>query len=117
MFIAAATFFSFNVLSVNSLECVSKNYQECIARPKIIDVNISEPMFYPYNIKVNDFSGSCNNINDPYAKLCIPDIVKSINVKVFNLMHQINETKYKIWHETCKCVCRVSAAICNSKQM
>ena len=47
---------------------------------------------------------SCNNINDPYAKLCIPDAVKDINVKAFNLMSRTNETKYIEWHEiyTCK---------------
>ena len=35
--------------------------------------------------------GSCNNINDPYAKLCVPDAFKNINVKVFNLMSRTNE--------------------------
>ena len=66
----------FNLLYVNSLECVSMNNQECKARPKIIDVNSNEPVFYPYSIKVNKCSGSCSNINDSYAKLCIPDIIK-----------------------------------------
>ena len=78
---AAMTFFSFSVLSVHSLECVSMNNQECKARPKIIDVNNNEPVFSPYSIKVSKCSGNCNNINDPYAKLCVPNIVKSINVK------------------------------------
>ena len=45
----------------------------------------NEPSFYPYNILVNKCSGSCNNINDLYAKLCIPDVVKNMNIKVFNL--------------------------------
>ena len=109
--------FSFNVLNVNSLECISMNNQECKARPKIIDVNNNEPVFYSYSIKVNKCSGSCNNVNNPYTKMCVPDIVKSINVKVFNLMQRINETKQILWHETCKCVCRLSAAVCNSKQI
>ena len=61
--------FSFSVLSVNSLECISMNNQECKTRPKIINTNNNEPVFYPYIIKVNKCSGSCNNINDPYAKL------------------------------------------------
>ena len=74
-------------------------------RPRIIDVNCNEPVFYPYSIKINRFGGSCSNINDPYTKLCIPDIVKSINVKVFDLMQRINETRQIIWHETCKCAC------------
>ena len=73
----------FNLSYVNCLECISMNNQECKARPKIIDINNNEPVFYPYSIKVSKCSGSCSNINDPYAKLCVPDIVKNINVKVF----------------------------------
>ena len=93
------------------------NNQECKARPKIIDVNNNEPVFYPYSINVNKYSGSCSNINDPYAKLCIPDMVKNINVKVFNLMSRINETRQILWHETCKCVCRLTSTVCNSRQI
>ena len=74
-------------------------------------------MFYPYSIKINKCSGSCNGINDPYAKLCVPDIIQNINVKVFNLMQRLNETRYIIWHETCKCMCRLTSSICNSKQI
>ena len=115
------TFFGFNGIafspsSVNSLECVSMNNQECKARTKTIDVNSNEPVFYPYSIRVNKCSGSCNNINDPYAKLCIPDIIKNINVKVWNLMQRINETRHIIWHESCKCVCKLTASVCNNKQ-
>ena len=117
MFIAAVTFFSFNVLNSNSLKCVSMNNKECKARPNIINVNNNEPVFYPYSIKVNKCSRSCSNINDPYAKLCIPEFAKIINVKVFNLMSRINETRNIIWHETCKCVCRLTSSVCNSRQI
>ena len=51
-------------------------------------------MCYPYSIKVNKCRGSCNNINDPYAKICVPDNIKYINVKVFNLMSRTNETRH-----------------------
>ena len=50
------------------------------------------------------------------AKLCVPDVVKNLNVKVFNMMAKINETRKVVWHETCKCVCRLTSAICNDKQ-
>ena len=83
----------FNLSYVNSLEFISMNNQECKARPKIINVNSNEPVSYPYNIKVNKCSGSCSNINDPYAKLCFPDIIKNTNIKVFNLMSRSNETR------------------------
>ena len=56
--------------SVNPLECVSMNNQKCKVRPEIVNVNSNEPLFYPFSIKTSKCSGSCNNINDPYAKLC-----------------------------------------------
>ena len=73
-------------------------------------------MFYPFSVKINRCSGICNSINDPYAKNCIPDIVKNLNVKVFNLMSRSNETKSIKLHETCKCICRLNTIICNNKQ-
>ena len=82
--------------------------QKCMSRPKIININANEPIFYPYSIKVNKCSVSCNNINDPFAKLCVPDITKSINIKVFNLMARINETGQIVWHETCKFICKLN---------
>ena len=115
-FFTAITFFSCSVLNVNSLECVSMNNQECKIRSEIIIVNTIEPMFYPYSITINKCKGSCNTINDPYAKLCVPDIIKNINVKVFNLVSRINETKHIEWHKTCKCKCRLDASVCNNKQ-
>ena len=90
--------------------------QACKVRPKIINLNSNEPVFYPFSIKISKCSGSCNNINDPYAKICVPDVVKDLNVKVFNLMSRTNETRHIKWHETCKCKCRLDASVCNNKQ-
>ena len=73
-------------------------------------------MFFPFSIKTSKCSGSCNNINNPYAKLCVPDAVKNLNVRVFNLMLIINKTSHIEWHETCKCKCRLDASVCNNKQ-
>ena len=93
------------------------NNQKCRARPKIVDINNNEPVIYPYSIIVNKCSGNCNNINNPYGKLSIPGVVKKITARVFNLMSRINETRQILWHETCKCVCRLSVAVCNIKQI
>ena len=90
----AITFFSYNVLNVNSLECVSMNNQECKIRTEIIHLKTNEPMFYPYSIKINKCKGSRNTINDPYAKICVPDEIKNTNVKVFKLMSRTNETRH-----------------------
>ena len=89
-------FSSFNLSNLNSLECISMKNQECKAIPKITDVNSDELLFYPYEIKVNICNGGCKNINDPYAKLCVPDIIKNINVKVFILMKQVTKTRHNM---------------------
>ena len=115
-FFSAVTSCSFNVLNVNSLECVSMNNQKCKIRSKLISRNTDEPVFYPYSITINKCKGSCNTINDPYAKLCVPDIIKNINVKVFNLISRTNETRHIECHKTCKCKCRLDASVFNNKQ-
>ena len=92
------------------------NNQECKIKTEIINLNTNERMFYAYSIKINRCKGSCNTINDTYAKICVPDQIKDTIVKVFNLMSRTNETMYIKWHKTCKCKCRLDASICNNKQ-
>ena len=70
------------------------NNQECKIRIEIINVNTNEPVFYPYSITINKCKGSCNTIGDAYAKSCVLDTIKNINVKVFNLMSRTNETRH-----------------------
>ena len=97
------------------LNCVSMNNQACKIRPKIVDVCSNNPIFYPFSVKINRCSGNCNSINDPYAKICVPDVVKNLNVKVLDLMSRTNETRSILLHEICKCICRLNKTICNNK--
>ena len=106
----------FSILKVKTLECVSVINEKCMSIPKIINLNADEPVFYPQSIKANKCGGDCNNINDPMAKLCVPDIVRDMNIKVFILLVRINVTIKAVWHETCKCVCRLTSAVCNDRQ-
>ena len=112
----AITFIYFNLSNIYLLECISMNNQECKIRTEIINLNTNEPVFYPYSIKINECKGSCNTINDPYAKICVPDNIKNTNLKVFILISRTNETRHIKWHKTCKCGCRLNASICNNKQ-
>ena len=116
-FIKKVIFIGYTILSsfTNAcpLSCISMSNQECKTRTEIINVNRNNPIFYPLSIKISKCSGNCNNINDPYAKICVPDVVKDLDVKVFNLMSRTNETKNIKWHETCKCECRLDAIVCN----
>ena len=104
-----------SLVGTTSLNCISMKNQECKVRPEIINVNSNEPVFYPFSIKTSKCSSSCNNINDSYAKIWVSDVIKDLNVKVFNLMSTNNETRHIKWHETCKCKCRLDVSVCNNK--
>ena len=58
------------------------NNQECKIRPEIKNINSNELLFY----------ASCNNINDPYARIYVTDVVKNMYIKVSNLMSRTNDT-------------------------
>ena len=88
-----------NFTKVSPLSCISMTNQKCKTRPQVVNC-----------------SGNCNNINNPYTKNCVPDAIKNLNVKVFNLMSRTNEIRFTEWHETCKCKCRLDAIVCNNKQ-
>ena len=105
-----------NLTSVNLLSCISMNNQECKVRPQVVNVKGDDPVLFPFSIKTSKWSGSCNDINNPLAKLSVPDVVKNLNVKVFNLVSGINETRLIEWHETCKCKRKFEHSVYNNKQ-
>ena len=92
-FFTAITFINFNLPNINSLECVSMNNEECKIRPEIINPNTNEPMLYPYIIKINKCKGSCNTINDPYAKVRVPDEIK---LNTFNTKHKCQSISFNV---------------------
>ena len=85
----------FRILKVKTLECVSVVNQKCMPRPKILDVDegVGEALFYPYNVLVNKCSGSCNMFNNPMAKLCVPNVIKRVNIQFYNFLMRLNETR------------------------
>ena len=111
MFVVAMSF-----LSCNALKCVSMNNEECKIKPKIMNINYNEILFCRYSILVSKFSGSCNDINNFYAKLCVPDVLKNMNIKVFNQISRTNKARYVSWLKTCNYKCRLDASICNTKR-
>ena len=90
--------------------------QECKTRRQIVNVNSNNRIFYPFSTKIRKCCGNCNNINEPYSKICVPDVLKNLNIKVFNSISRTNETRHIQWHETCKCEYRLDAIVCNNKQ-
>ena len=109
----------FGIIKTKALECVSVVNKKCMPRPKILDVNegVGEALFYLYNVLVSKCSGSCNTCDNPMAKLCVPNVIKRVNMQVYNFLMMLNETRNVLWHESCKCICKLISSVCNNKQI
>ena len=85
----------FSIIKTKALEYVSVVNQKCMPRPKILNVNegIDEALFYPYNVLVNKCSGSCNTLDNPMSKICVSNVIKGINMQVYNFLMRLNETR------------------------
>ena len=68
--------------------------QKCMPRPKILEVN--------------EGVGSCNTLDNHVEKLCVSNVNKGLNMKVYNFLTMLNETRNVLWHESCKCVCKLN---------
>ena len=51
-----------------------------------------------------------------HMQKCVSDVIKNLNVKVFNLTSRTNGTRHIKWQETCKCKYRLDASASNNKQ-
>ena len=95
MWLINLTISLFSIIKTKALDCVSVINQKCMPRPKIMKENerIGEALFYPYNILVNKCSGSCDTLDNPMSKICVPKIIKNVNMKVYNFLMRLNETR------------------------
>ena len=109
----------FSVLKVNTLGCLSIINRKCMPRPKILNVNegIGKALFYLYNVLVNKCSGNYDTLDNPMSKICVPKIIKNVIMKVYIFLMRLNETRNLLWHESCKCNCRLNSSVRNSKQI
>ena len=98
------------------LKCVSWNNRSYQARPTFVDINSIETVFYSFTVSVNRCGGSSSTADDTYARVCVPDKVKSMNVIVFSLILWVNETRVLVQHESCECKCGLNESACNWKQ-
>ena len=119
MWLIGLTISLFTIIKTRTLECLSVINQKCMSRRKMLDVNegIGEALFYPYNVLVNKCSRSCNTLDNPMSKICVPKLIKNVNIKVYNFLMMLNETRNVLWHESCKCVCKLNSSVCNNKQI
>ena len=101
--------------SKEPIKCASLNNQPCQAR-LTLDINSNKTLLYTYTVSFNKCCGSCNTIDDLYARFCVPNKAKNMILKVYNLIPGANEKKDLVQHELCECKCELNESVCNSLQ-
>ena len=49
------------------------------------------------------------------VKLCVPNVIKRVNMQVYNFLMMLNETRNVLWHESCKCICKLNSSVCSNR--
>ena len=62
-------------------------------RPTLVDLSIDELHYYPFIISMNRCDGSCNTVEDPSGRICVPNKMEDLNLKVLNMINGINQLK------------------------
>ena len=48
-------------------------------------------------------NGSCNNLENPSDRACVPSKIEDVNLNAFNIITRINESKRLTKYVSCNC--------------
>ena len=102
-------------LASDIIKCTSWKNQTSQASPMLTDINSNEPLYYPFTVTVNTCGVIFTTIDDRYAGISVVNKMKNRNMKVFNLISRINETKFFVQHRPCECKWKLTENVYNSK--
>ena len=91
--------------------CLLLKNQKRAIRKVVVD---NDYITFPYKIKVDECVGSCNDVENPYFKVCLPDVVK--NIKSLGLISDQTMFKNISFYQSFKCGCLLDEKVCNNKQ-
>ena len=102
----------------NHTKCVSLSNQKCMIQPTLINLHPNEYSqefhYYPFSVKLDRCTRSCNTLNDLSNKVCVPNKTEDLNISVFSMITGINELKTLTKHISCECKCKFDGRNCNS---
>ena len=91
--------------------------QKCMIQPTLINLHSNkysqELHYYPFAVELDRCIGSCNTLNDLSNKACVPNKREDLNLRVFNMITGINESRTLTKHVSCKCTCKFDGRKCN----
>ena len=66
--------------------------------------------------KLNRCVGNCNTLNELSNKVCVTNKTEDLNLSMFNMITEINESKTLVKYVSCECKCKFDGRKCNSNQ-
>ena len=91
------------VKSCNHTQCISLSNQKCMTQPVLINLHSNEYSqefhYYPFVVKLGRCIGSCNILNDLSSILCVPNKTEGLNLSMFNMITERNESKTLTKHK------------------
>ena len=69
-----------------TIKCIPLNSQPCLVRGTVIDLNLDQVYYCQFVISMSMCDGSCNTLHDPFGRICLPNKVEDVKLKVFNTM-------------------------------
>ena len=82
---------------LGNTECVFLSNRKCEAQPTLINLHPNEYSqefhYYLFAVKLDRWVGSYNALNDLSNKVCAPNKTEDLNLRAFNIITRINESK------------------------
>ena len=78
---------------LSTTKCVSINNQPCMVRPKSVGFSPDELHYNLSIISLGRFDESCNTVDDPFGRICVPNEMEDTNFKTFNMIKRIYESE------------------------
>ena len=109
------------VLSASNLgKYLSMSNQKCMTQPFLVNLHLNEYSkkfnYYPFAVKLHICVGSCNALNDLSHKVSVPNKTEALNLIVFNMITEINESKRLTKYISCERKCKFDGRKCSLNQ-
>ena len=105
----------------NHAKCVSLSNQKCMTQPTLINLHPSECSqefhYYPLAVKLDRCVRSCNTLKELSNKVYVPNETDNLNLSMFNMITEINESKTLTKHILCECKCKFDGRKCSPDQL
>ena len=100
--------------------CMSLSNHKCMTQLTLINLRPNEYRqelhYYLFAINLDRCAGSSYSPDDLCNKVCIPNETEDLNLGLFNMIAEINESKLLAKHTSRKYKCKFDGRKCNSNQ-